>query len=275
MKITGKTKICMTIGDPIEHSLSPQMHNAGLEALGLENKYVYVGCHVKIENIENFIKGVRAMNIHFISCTMPHKLAVMPYVDEIDDIAKKIGAVNTIINDNNILKASNTDWLGVVTPIEKVTKLENKTVALLGAGGAARAAAYGVTKKGARLQIYNRTQEKADELVKIFGGSSFSLDKLENIKNADIIINTTSVGMKPEENDSPVPESYLSEKHIVLDAVYMPYETVLIKTAKEKGATVISGIEMFLEQGAAQFQIYTGKNPPLDAMRKILMENIT
>lgn len=275
MKIDGKTKICMTIGDPIVHSLSPQLHNAGLEALGLENEYVYVGCHVKIENIENFIKGVRAMNIHFISCTMPHKLAVMRYVDEIDHVAKKIGAVNTIINDNTVLKATNTDWLGVVNPLEKVTKLENKTVALLGAGGAARAAAYGVTKRGAKLQIYNRTREKAEELVKTFGGNSFSLNMLENIKNADIIINTTSVGMKPNENDSPVPKNYLLKKHIVLDAVYMPYETLLIKMAKEKGATVISGIEMFLEQGAEQFKIYTGKNPPLDVMRKILLENIT
>jgi shikimate dehydrogenase len=274
MKITGKTKICMTVGDPIEHSLSPLIHNAGLEALGLENKYVYVGCQVKIEKIENFIKGVRAMNIHFVSCTMPHKIAVMKYVDEIDEVAKKIGAVNTIINENNILKATNTDWLGIVTPLEKITKLENKTVAILGAGGAARAAAYGVTKKGAKLQIYNRTLSKAEELAKTFGGIGYSFDKLTHIQEADILINTTSVGMRPNENESPVPNRFLSAHQIVLDAVYNPYETVLLKTAKENGATVINGTEMFLEQAAAQFRLYTGLTAPLNTMRKVLIENI-
>ena len=272
MNITAKTRICMTIGDPIEHSLSPQMHNSGLETLGLDSKYVFVGGHVKIEKIHDFIKGVRAMNIHFIGCTMPHKIAVMQYVDEIDEVAKKIGSVNTIINDNNILKASNTDWLGVVISLEKVTKLENKTVALLGAGGAARAAAYGVTKRGAKLHIYNRTLEKAEELSKAFGGRCFSFDMIENVKNADIIINSTSVGMRPNENETPLSKKFFTDKQVVLDAVYMPYETLLLKEAKEQGATVVHGTEMFLEQAAAQFKLYSGMDAPLDTMRKALLE---
>jgi shikimate dehydrogenase len=275
MNITAKTKICMVIGDPVEHSLSPQMHNAGLHALGVDDKYVFVGCHVKIENIADFIKGVRAMNIHFIGCTMPHKIAVMQYVDEIDDVAKKIGAANAIINKNGVLKATNTDWLGIVGPLEKITKLKNKTVALLGAGGAARAAAYGLTIKGAKLQIYNRTLEKAEKLTKEFGGTSYSFDELEKVKKADIVINTTSVGMRPNEKENPLPKEFLNDKQIVLDAVYMPYETLLLKTAKKQGATIIHGIEMFLAQAAAQFPIYTGKHAPVDAMRKTLMKNIT
>jgi shikimate dehydrogenase len=275
MNITAKTKICMTIGDPIEHSLSPQIHNAGLVTLGLDDQYVFVGGHVKIENIQDFIKGVRAINIHFIGCTMPHKIAVMQYVDKIDDVAKKIGAVNAIINKNNVLMATNTDWLGIVTPLEKITKLKNKTVALLGAGGAARAAAYGITKKGAKLQIYNRTPGKAEKLAKEFGGTGFSFDELERIKKADIIINTTSVGMRPKENETPLPKKFLTDKQVVLDAVYMPYETLLLKNAKEQGATIIHGIEMFLAQAAAQFPMYTGMDAPIDAMRKTLMENIT
>lgn len=274
MNITGKTKICMTIGDPITHSLSPQMHNAGFKEAGLDDKYVYVGCNVKVTELENFVKGVRAMHIHFVSCTIPHKIEIMQFLDEVDEEAQQIGAVNTILNDNGILKGSNTDWIGAVTPLEKITSLTNKTVALIGAGGAARGVAYGVTKKGAKLKIYNRTLEKAQQLADMFGGEAFSLDQLEQVKNADIIINTTSIGMQPNTDESPLPKEYIHDKHIVLDAVYTPSETKLLRVAKEQGATVIHGTEMLLYQGAAQFNLYTGEEAPIDAMRQALLEAI-
>lgn len=264
----------MTIGDPINHSLSPQMHNAGLKFLGLDHDYVYVGCRVKKEDLENFVKGVKSTHIHFVSCTIPHKVEIMQFLDEVDETAKQIGAVNTVINNNGILKGSNTDWLGAVTPLEKITNLENKTVALLGAGGAARGVAYGVTKKGAKLKIYNRTLEKAQQLADQFGGEAFPLSQLEQIKHADIIINTTSVGMKPQSDESPLPKEYINNKHIVLDAVYSPYETRLLKEAKEQGATIIHGTEMLLYQGAAQFTLYTGIDAPVDAMRNALLNSI-
>jgi len=271
MKITGKTKICMTIGDPIEHSLSPQMHNANLEAAGLSGKYVFVAGHVALHDLESFIKGVRAMKIHFIGCTLPHKIAIMQYLDEIDEDAKKIGAVNTILNDNGILKGSNTDWLGVVTPLEKLVTLENKTVALLGAGGAARAAVYAVTKKGAKLQIFNRTREKAQLLVDAFGGEAFSLEHLHLVKNADIIINTTSVGMRPQVDETPLPKEFITKNHIVFDAVYTPFETKLLQDAKTKGATIIHGTEMFVNQAAAQIMLYTGQIANQDVMREAIL----
>lgn len=261
----------MTIGDPIEHSKSPQMHNAALAALQLDGDYVYVAGHINVAEIEQFIIGVRAMKLHFISCTIPHKIAVMQYLDEIDETAKKIGAVNSIFNDNGKLKGSNTDWLGVVKPIETRTSLEGKKVALIGAGGAARGAAYGVTSRGAILSIYNRTVEKAEELTKQFGGQAFSLKNLEQIKDADIIINTTSIGMQPNTDETPIPKEYLSNKHIVLDAVYTPAETRLLKEAAEQGATVIQGTEMFVEQAAAQFKLYTGHDAPIEAMKNALI----
>lgn len=270
MNITAKTKINMVIGDPVEHSLSPQIHNAGYNALHIDDQYVYVASRVEVKNIEDFIKGVRSMNINGISCTIPHKIAVMPHLDHIEDIAKKIGAVNTIVNENGKLYGYNTDWLGILLPIEKLTNLQNKTVALIGAGGAARAAAYAITSKGANLTIYNRTLEKAKNLAAEFGGKAYALDKIENVATVDIIINTTPVGLeKPKE--SPVPKQYITNNQIVFDAVYGMQETQLIKDAKEKGAKTIPGIEMLFHQGFAQFKLFTGYEPPVEAMVKALV----
>ena len=275
MSITGKTKLCMVIGDPVVHSLSPQMHNAGYEAINISDQYVYVAVSVAIKNIADFVKGVRAMNIRGISCTLPHKIEVMPYLDEIDEIAKKIGAVNTIVNDNGILKGYNTDYLGVLLPLEQLVSLTNKTVVILGAGGAARAAAYAVTSHGARLVMYNRTFEKAQELAKEFHGEALSSEKIEEIKNADIIINATSVGLHPNEKETPLPKELITNKQIVFDAVYSPFETRLLKEAKEKCATIIHGTEMLLHQGAAQFSLYTTHDAPIESMRKALLAQIT
>jgi len=272
MNISAKTKICMVIGDPIEHSLSPQIHNAGYEALGIDGDFVYVACKVKIENIGDFVKGIRAMQIKGVSCTIPHKMEVMSHLDEVDEVAKKIGAVNTIVNDNGVLKGYNTDWIGVVAPLEKVTSLANKTVALIGAGGAARAVAYGVTQRGAKLTIYNRTIEKARELAKEFGGDARSLDVIEEVKNMDIIFNATSIGLYPNENESPLTKELITDKHIVFDAIYIPYETKLLRDAKQQGARVIHGMEMLLQQGIEQFKLYTGNDAPEETMRDILLK---
>jgi shikimate dehydrogenase len=269
MKITAKTKLCMVIGDPVEHSLSPQMHNAGYEALHIDDQYVYVACHVAVKNIEDFVKGVRSMQIRGVSCTIPHKIAVLAHLDQVDDIAKKIGAVNTIVNNNGELIGYNTDWLGILNPLEQLIKLQNKTVALIGAGGAARAVAYAVTSKGAHLAIYNRTLSHAKDLAEEFNGKDFSLDEIGNAQSADIIINTTPVGLE-NKNETPIPKEFITNKHIVFDAVYGTHETQLVKDAKEKGAKTISGIEMLLYQGFAQFKLFTGHNAPVEAMRKAI-----
>lgn len=267
-KITAKTKICMVIGDPVEHSLSPQMHNAGYESLHIDNQYVYVACQVGIEDIKKFIEGIRVMNIRGISCTVPHKIAVMPYLDEIDEVAQKIGAVNTIVNNDGKLIGYNTDWQGILLPLEKLTSLNGKTVAILGAGGAARAAAYAVTKKGAKLVIYNRTLEKAQDIAKEFNGNAFGITELNTITNAEIIINTTSVGLQ-NVSETILPVDYISNHHIIFDAVY-GHETKLLKDAKEKKAKTISGIEMLLHQGIEQFKLFTGYDAPVDVLRKVL-----
>lgn len=270
MKITAKTKICMIIGDPVEHSLSPQMHNAGYKAIHIDDQYVYVACHVEEKHISDFVKGVKAMKIQGVSCTIPHKMSVIPYLDKVDNVAEKIGAVNTIVNENGKLIGYNTDWIGILHPLEKLVTLQNKKVALLGAGGAARAVAYAITSKKAQLMIFNRTLNKAKELAKDFKGEIFSLDNFAMIQSADIIINTTSVGLE-NKNESPLPKKYINKSHIVFDIVYGKHETKLLKDAKEKGASTISGIEMLLHQGIAQFKLFTGFDAPENAMRKALI----
>jgi len=273
MKITGKTKICMIIGDPVEHSLSPAMHNAGYAALGIDDKYVFVASNVEIENIKSAVQAVRILNIRGLTCTMPHKIEVMKYLDEIDPIAQKIGAVNTVLNKDGVLVGYNTDWLGAVAPLEKFVSLEGKKVGLIGAGGAARACAYGITSKRASLTIFNRDLKKAKNLAKDFGGEASSIDEIEKIKDVDVVINATSLGMGDLQNETPVPSKYIGQNQIVFDLVYDPVETRLLREAKEQGAQTIGGLEMLLYQGTAQFELYTGQKAPENKMRNVLFRS--
>jgi len=178
--------------------------------------------------------------------------------------------VNSIVSENGILKGYNTDWLGVLTPLEKLTTLEEKKVAIIGAGGAARAIVYALSVKGAKVTIYNRTFDKAQTLAEEFGGEARTMNEIAEVRNADIIINATAIGMHPTENESLVPKEYITNKHIVFDVIYEPFETKLLLDAKEKGATIIHGLEMLLYQGTAQFELFTGQKAPEDIMRKVL-----
>lgn len=270
--ITSKTKINIIIGDPVEHSLSPQMHNGAYRQLGIDDQFVYLATHVKPENLQAAIAGVRAMQINGITVTIPHKTNVMYFLDEIEETAAKIGAVNTIVNRNGTLIGINTDWIGVAEPLKQKNNLENKHIAVIGAGGFAHAAVFAAITNNAHVTIYNRTVENAEELAKKFNCKFAGLDKIDDIKNADIIINATSVGMQT--NKSIIAKELLNKNQIVFDAVYVPFETQLIKDAKEVGATVIHGTELLLFQGVAQFELFTNQKAPIDIMRKTIMENI-
>lgn len=274
MKISAKTKICVIVGDPIEHSLSPAMHNAAYQALGIDDEFVFVAAHVKVEDMKDVVQAVRVMNIRGLTCTIPHKIEVMQYLDEIDPIAEKIGAVNTVVNENGVLKGYNTDWLGTVAPLVHATRtLKSKKVALIGAGGAARAMGYGVIQRGANLTIFNRTTEKAREFAQELGNGVHvkTLDEMKaEIPKMDVILNATSLGMGEQVNQSPVPKECIQQGQIVFDAVYAPRETKLLKEAKEQGAYTIAGVEMLLHQGVAQFELYTGQKAPIDVMKRIL-----
>jgi len=272
--INAKTKICIIIGDPVDHSLSPAIHNAGYKALGIDDKFVFVASCVKVKEVKDVVRAMRIMNFRGLTCTMPHKIEVMKYLNEIDKTAQRIGAVNTVVNDNGVLKGYNTDWLGIIHTLEKHIHLSGKQIAIIGAGGVAHAMAYGVTSKGARVTIFNRTIKKAKKLAKHIKAKLRDLSNLSILKEFDVILNATSLGMGDKISLTSVPKEYILKKHIVFDAVYEPYETRLLCEAKEQDATIIHGTEMLLYQGMEQFELYTGRKAPEEAMRKTLTKNI-
>jgi len=275
MRLSAKSKFIIIVGDPVSHSLSPAMHNAAYEKLAIDDQFVYLGTNVKVTNLKEVILAMRVMdNFYGLTCTIPHKVEVLKYLDWVDEKAKKIGAVNTVVKKNGLLCGYNTDWLGAVIPLEKITSLKGKKVLVVGAGGAARAIVYGLKEKEAVVYILNRTLEKAKNLAKEFKAKVLTFNQQKEVSNFDIIINATSVGMEPLVNETPINPSFLKKNQIVFDVVYNPKETKLLKEAKKKGAKIIYGFEMLLYQGVAQFEIYTGKKPPIDVMRKVLMEKL-
>lgn len=258
--------ISCVIGQPIEHSLSPQIHTAGYQACGLSTTHVFTRYSVAPDQLVTFFAAIRTLQFRGVSVTLPHKAAVIPLLDTVDEAAKSLGAVNTIVNNDGVLCGSNTDWQGIVIPLLKRVPLYGKKVLVLGAGGAARAAIYGLQKEGAQVTVANRTEAKARVLAEEFSlPGATSLEKAA-FANFDILVQTTSVGMAPNTSASLVPADVLHEQQIVFDCVYTPRETSLLRQARERGARTISGIEMFIEQGARQFELYTGIPAPVPAM---------
>jgi shikimate dehydrogenase len=265
--IKSLKKLCCLIGDPIEHSLSPLIHNAGYQALGMD--YVYLPFQVK--DIKGAVEGIKKLGIRGASITMPHKARAIEYVDEIDRLALETGAVNTIVNNDGVLTGYNTDYQGALQALEEATPLEGKRAVLVGSGGAATAIALGLKRRGARLVILNRTEEKAKRLAEMLDAEdSGGLKKLNEVSSADILINATPVGMWPHADQSLIPQSLLHNKLIVFDTVYNPKETRLLSEAREKGCTIVYGYKMFLYQAALQFELFTGHEPPLAAMESAL-----
>jgi shikimate dehydrogenase len=283
VNISGKTRVCGVIGDPIEHSLSPAMHNAAFNALGLD--YAFLAFRVASNEVANAIAGMRALGIVGLNVTMPHKAAVIKFLDQIDDNSKFLNAINTIHNKNGKLLGLNTDGFGALKALkENGANPKGKRVLLLGSGGAARAIAYTLVQETDELVVLNRTVSEAKELAnllkKIFNkevhADSLTAPILEKqIRQADILINATAVGMKPKASQSMITPEWLKPKMTVMDIVYNPVETKLSIDAKSKGAQVISGVEMLIYQGAASFEIWTGKQAPVEVMRKAALEQLS
>lgn len=262
------TKVYGVIGYPIEHSLSPIMHNAAFEALGMD--CVYQAFAVKGEHLQDAVMGAKYLGFGGLNVTIPHKEAVIKFIRP-DPAAAEIGAANTI--DFTKMMAFNTDAPGAVAALrDNGVEIDKKNVLVLGAGGAARAVAYGLLKQGASVTIANRTPAKAAGLASYLRaiGDAFgtSLDDLAGkVRMADIVVNTTPVGMGWE--DRPlVTRDMLDRTQAVFDLVYRPAETPLLKEAKAAGAKCVDGIAMLARQGALSFEIWTGVKPPLDVMER-------
>ncbi len=266
----ANTKICCLIGDPVEHSLSPLIHNAGYQALGID--YIYVP--LRFKDIERAIDSIRELGIRGASITLPHKIKALKYLDKVDPPAKEVGAVNTIVNDGGVLTGYNTDGNGAMQALEeKVTALGGKKAVLIGSGGAASAIAFGLKAKRAKLIVLNRTEDKARELAnRVNAEDAGGLEKLSLVSSADILINATSVGMWPEVNQSIIPKELLHHRLTVFDTVYNPKETRLLTLAREKGCVIVYGYKMLLYQAARQFELFTGLKAPLPVMASALTQ---
>jgi len=263
------------IGDPIDHSLSPNIHSAAFRELNLDSSYI--AYRIPKGELEEGIEGLKKIKIDGFNVTIPHKIEMMKYLDKTDESCSLIGAVNTVTNKNGILKGYNTDMDGFLDPFKK-KKLDmmNKKVLLLGAGGAARAIVAGFAKEKAKsITIANRTLENAKKLAEFsekigLNANAIEIEQVKNMaKEYDIIVNATSIGLKNE--SSPISFEGINEKTIVYDIVYMPINTDFIKKAKEKNAIIIFGYEMLLGQAIRAFEIWHGIEAPYNAMKKALL----
>lgn len=251
--IGPETQLNAVTGFPLGHTLSPKLHGRIYGML----KINAVMLAFPQENIDAMIKTVRALNIGLLAVTLPHKQEVMKYLDHIDETAKKIGAVNTVINRGGKLYGYNTDIDGIREAL-KDTEIRGKNVLVLGAGGAARPLCWFLKKNGANIFCHNRTMQKAEELMKEFGGAALDEKALGKTK-ADVIVNATPVGMEPHAGESSIDKKLLRGEQTVFDLIYNPAETQLLKDAKNIGAKTINGMPMLVAQALEQVKLWSGK----------------
>jgi len=263
MKVDAQTSLYAVFGNPVGHSLSPAMHNKAFAETGFNGVYLAF----RVIDVDAAMAAVCAIGIKGGSVTIPHKIAVMNSLDEIDDQARRIGAVNTVINRDGRLWGYNSDGQGAVRALLEKTAVQGADIAIIGAGGAARAIGFGMIDNGGRVTIINRSIQKGKELAKDLGADFTPLAGLKHLR-AEILINTTPVGMSPQTEDLPLPPELLREDMLVMDIVYNPVQTALLKHAKRMGCRTIDGVAMFVYQGAFQFKLWTGMEAPIETMRR-------
>ena len=268
-------KTFAVIGDPIDHSLSPTIHNAAYRELEIE--CTYIAYRVIQGDLATGIESLKKIKISGFNVTIPHKIEMMKYLDNVDENCKRIGAVNTVLNDDGILRGFNTDMDGFLEPIKrKEINIKNSKILLLGAGGAARAIVAGFQKEGAdEIVIVNRTKENGENLTEFskkngLDARSIDIEEMDVLDSKfDFIVNASSLGLKGEKN--VIPEKFFNEKTTVYDIVYKPIKTDLINKAKEKNCEIIFGYEMLLGQAIRSFEIWLDKKAPYEAMKRSIL----
>jgi shikimate dehydrogenase len=268
--IDGKTAVYGILGNPVSHSLSPLMQNAAFAALAENSIYL----PFLVEDIGDAVKGVRALNIKGVSVTIPHKETIIPFLDTIDPVAMKIGAVNTVQVEmrekGRILRGFNSDWVGANRALSDHIDLAGRTVILLGAGGSARAIAFGLQEAGAEVLLCSRTAARGKKLAADIGCAWYPLAEVDRLPGT-VLVNATSVGMVPKTGETLVARENLARFAVVMDIVYAPRETRLLREAGEAGCQVVHGLEMLLYQGVTQFEMWTGLAAPVEVMRSVLL----
>lgn len=266
--IDAYTQIYGIIGNPVRHTLSPVIHNGVFRRLRINAVYLAF----EVRDLKKAIAGIRSLGIAGVSVTLPFKTEIIPFLDEMEEITQKIQAVNTLKNLNGKLVGYNTDWLGAMEALKQKSTLLGKKVLLLGAGGAARAIAYGLKKEGSEIFIYNRSPEKGERLAKEIG--AIYLPDFSSIKKLDpqVIINATSVGMAPHDNHTPFPADLFQQGMVAMDIVYHPWRTKFLTEAEIKGCQTINGLEMLARQAAWQTEIWIGSKPDIISIKEDLQK---
>jgi shikimate dehydrogenase len=275
IKTNAGTDIYCIFGNPVKHTLSPVMHNASFKKLGMNAFFTAF----EVRNIKNAISAMKSLNIRGASVTIPFKIQAKKYVDYLDPLARQIGSINTLFNKNGKIYGYNTDGIGALEALKKnKVKIKSSHILLLGNGGAARAIAFTLLANGAKITIAGRNKKKILKLVNDIKMKHKNIDYFltnkidaDYMKNIDIIINSTPVGMTPNTDNIPIDPIFILKKHTVFDIVYSPHNTKLLKAGKRKGCRIIHGIDMLLNQGVKQFEIWTGKKAPLPAMQKAVV----
>jgi len=274
-RIGPRTAVYGVVANPVRHSMSPAIHNAAFADAGLDAVYLFF----KVTDPAAFLDGYQPRDLRGLSVTIPHKEAMVGLMDEVDELTARIGALNTVVIRDGRRYGSNTDVAAALSSLEQAARradlvpLSRRTVLLLGAGGAARAIAYGLAGRVGRLIIANRTIPRAERLAAEVGAEACGLDAVPSHR-PDIFINTTSVGMYPRVDGMPVPASVLRRGMVVFDAVYNPKETRLLREAEEAGCVTASGFDWFVGQAAAQFETWTGMPAPRDRMAAVALERL-
>ena len=265
-ELTRRTRIYGVIGDPVGHSLSPLMHNTGFAARKIDAVYL----PFLVKNLRDFLKAVPEFGIRGFSVTIPHKQSILKHLQECEPLAAEIGAVNTVVvrRDGSLI-GSNTDYIGILRALEKKLRLQGSRVLIFGAGGVARAAAFALARAGAHVGICARRPKAARELAKAVHGEVIPQRALRS-ETFDVILNATPIGMHPNDKISPLPARELNCR-VVMDLINRPHMTQLLKLAARKGLVIVSGVEMFVPQGVAQWELWTGKRAPESLMRKAVL----
>ncbi|CAB1056731.1 Shikimate 5-dehydrogenase I alpha (EC [Olavius sp. associated proteobacterium Delta 1] len=266
----GEPPIYAVFGDPVGHSLSPAMHNSALAQAGLDGFYIAI----RVKDLAAAVSGIRGLGIRGASITIPHKISIMKYLDQVDSLAADIGAVNTIVNRQGLLCGYNSDCAGAIKALAENTILTGEDVAVVGAGGGARAVGFGIKQEGGRLTIINRTPEKGEKLASDLDCEFKPLSEVKQLPY-HIIINATSAGMTPNDNSVPLNTDLLESEMVVMDMVYNPLKTRFMAEAEKNGCIIVDGVSMFVQQGAVQFELWTGKKAPLDVMRKVVLDELS
>jgi 3-dehydroquinate dehydratase/shikimate dehydrogenase len=266
-KLTRETRVFGVIASPVAHSMSPVLHNRALRKCAIDG--VYLPFRVEPERLSDFFRFAEELPVEGFSVTLPHKEKVMRHLAGSDKLALQIGAVNTVFRKGRQWWGTNTDAIGVTAPLERLRRLKGATALVVGTGGAARAAVFGLKAKGARVAVTGRRHEKVRALAQATGAEGLVWDVAIQ-RGFDILVQSTPVGMSPNVEDNLFPDAIPAE--IVLDMVYNPLRTALIKRAREQGKTVVLGLEMFIEQAAAQFELWTKLPAPRAVMRNAVLD---